>query len=42
LDSEGGQAGGEIIDEGTPLQIVKNKKSYTGKYLAKLLALQKA
>ena len=42
LGPEGGQAGGDIIAEGTPLQIVKNKKSYTGKYLAKLLALQKA
>ena len=42
LGPEGGQAGGDIIAEGTPLSIVKNKKSYTGKYLAKLLALQKA
>jgi excinuclease ABC subunit A len=33
LGPEGGDKGGEIIFEGTPLQIVKSKKSYTGEYL---------
>ena len=33
LGPEGGQKGGHIIGEGTPLETVKNKKSYTGKYL---------
>jgi excinuclease ABC subunit A len=33
----GGQKGGYIVAEGTPEQIVKNKNSVTGKYLAKAL-----
>ncbi len=33
LGPEGGKNGGNIIAEGTPEEIVKNKKSYTGKYL---------
>ena len=33
----GGQRGGNIIFEGTPENIAKNKKSYTGLYLKKLL-----
>jgi len=33
LGPEGGEAGGEIIAEGTPEDIAKNKKSHTGKYL---------
>ncbi|MGE5299622.1 MAG: excinuclease ABC subunit UvrA [Acidobacteriota bacterium] len=33
LGPEGGDKGGRIIFEGTPAQIVKSKKSYTGKYL---------
>ena len=33
LGPEGGAAGGQIIAEGTPAEIIKNKKSYTGKYL---------
>ena len=33
LGPEGGDKGGEIIFEGTPSQILKVKKSYTGKYL---------
>ena len=35
LGPGGGESGGEIIAEGTPEQIVKNKKSITGKYLGK-------
>lgn len=33
LGPEGGEGGGEIIAEGTPEEIIKNKKSYTAKYL---------
>ncbi len=33
LGPEGGQAGGRIIAQGSPAEIMKNKKSYTGKYL---------
>ena len=33
LGPEGGEKGGYIIAEGTPLEIAKNRKSYTGKYL---------
>lgn len=35
----GGEAGGEIVAEGTPAQIAKNKKSITGKYLVKELVI---
>jgi excinuclease ABC subunit A len=35
LGPEGGNAGGEIIFEGTPEQIIKNKTSLTGTFLAK-------
>lgn len=37
LGPEGGDKGGFIVAEGTPEDIVKVKKSYTGKYLKKLL-----
>jgi excinuclease ABC subunit A len=33
----GGEKGGYIVAEGTPEEIAKNKKSVTGKYLAKTL-----
>ncbi len=33
LGPEGGDKGGEIIAEGTPEEIIKIKKSYTGQYL---------
>jgi excinuclease ABC subunit A len=33
IGPEGGEKGGNIVFEGTPEEIVKNKKSYTGKYL---------
>ena len=36
LGPDGGDNGGQILCEGTPLEISKNKKSYTGAYLAKL------
>jgi excinuclease ABC subunit A len=33
LGPEGGSNGGELVAEGTPKQIAKNPKSYTGAYL---------
>ena len=38
LGPEGGDKGGMIIAEGSPEDIIKNKKSYTGKYLKKKIA----
>ena len=35
LGPEGGDAGGEIVAAGTPEEITRNSKSYTGQYLAK-------
>lgn len=35
LGLEGGSEGGNIVAEGTPEQIMKNKKSYTGRFLGK-------
>ncbi len=37
LGPEGGKKGGKIIFEGSPEQLVKCKKSYTGKFLKKYL-----
>lgn len=37
LGPEGGDAGGEVIAIGTPEQVVKNERSYTGKFLEKML-----
>jgi excinuclease ABC subunit A len=37
LGPEGGDEGGEIVAEGTPEQIAKNQRSYTGEYLKKIL-----
>lgn len=37
LGPEGGDRGGEIVGIGTPEQIIKNDKSYTGKFLKKYL-----
>ena len=38
IGPEGGVGGGKVIAQGTPEQIAKSKVSYTGKFLAKLLA----
>jgi excinuclease ABC subunit A len=38
LGPEGGDRGGEVIAEGTPEQVAKVKKSYTGKYLKQVLS----
>ena len=35
LGPEGGNEGGSIVATGTPKEVSKNKKSYTGKYLSK-------
>ena len=40
LGPEGGDKGGEIIFEGLPSQIVRSKKSHTGKYLRNYLQSQ--
>ncbi len=37
LGPEGGNAGGEIVATGTPEQVAKSTRSYTGHYLAKIL-----
>ena len=38
IGPKGGDGGGEIVTYGTPEQVAKVKKSFTGHYLAKLLA----
>ena len=38
LGPEGGDAGGYIVATGTPEQVAANPSSYTGQYLAKMLA----
>ncbi len=35
LGQEGGEKGGQIVAQGTPREVAKNKKSLTGKYLRK-------
>jgi excinuclease ABC subunit A len=35
IGPEGGDAGGKIVAEGTPLELLKNKKSFTAEYLKK-------
>ncbi len=37
LGPEGGNRGGKIVTEGTPEEVAKVKKSYTGQYLKKIL-----
>lgn len=37
LGPEGGDGGGTLVDSGTPEEIAKNKRSYTGQYLKKIL-----
>ena len=38
LGPEGGDGGGKIVATGTPEEVAKVKKSYTGQYLKKILA----
>ena len=37
LGPEGGEGGGRIVAQGTPEQVARNKKSYTGQALARVL-----
>lgn len=37
LGPEGGNNGGEVVAIGTPEQICKNERSYTGKFLKKYI-----
>ena len=37
LGKEGGDGGGEVLDEGTPEKIAANPESYTGQFLKKVL-----
>ena len=41
LGPEGGEAGGYVIAEGTPEEVSKTKKSYTGQFLADILKIKK-
>ena len=41
LGPEGGDAGGQVVAAGEPEEIIKNKKSYTAKYLKTKLQLDK-
>jgi len=38
LGPEGGEGGGRIVAQGTPEQVARNKKSYTGQALANYFA----
>ena len=42
LGPEGGERGGEIVATGTPEDVVKVKRSYTGQFLAPVLAKSRA
>jgi excinuclease ABC subunit A len=37
LGPEGGDKGGEIVGTGTPEQLARNKSSYTGQYLKRVI-----
>lgn len=39
---QGGDKGGQIVASGTPEQVVKEERSYTGKYLKEILNRDKA
>ncbi len=39
LGPEGGKGGGQLLCTGTPEEVIKNRKSYTARYLKKELAL---
>ena len=39
LGPEGGDGGGEVVFTGTPEKIVKEERSYTGKYLKDVLKM---
>ena len=37
MGPEGGDGGGTVVATGTPEEVARNKKSYTGKYIKKYL-----
>jgi len=37
LGPDGGDAGGEVVATGTPEEVARNPKSYTGEYLKSVL-----
>ena len=41
LGPEGGDAGGQILAQGTPESVSENSASYTGKFMKKMLNIQK-
>ena len=41
IGPEGGDKGGYIVAQGTPEELVKNKKSYTGEFLAKHMSFSR-
>lgn len=41
LGPDGGDNGGTIVAQGTPEEVAKNPKSYTGQYLKKMLGDKK-
>jgi excinuclease ABC subunit A len=38
MGPEGGDGGGEIVAQGPPTEVVKQKRSHTGRYLAETMA----
>jgi len=42
LGPEGGQGGGRVVAQGTPEQVARNKKSYTGQALTRVLHMNGA
>ncbi len=42
LGPEGGEEGGRLVAEGTPEEVARAKESYTGQYLARVLAASRA
>lgn len=42
LGPEGGDMGGNIVATGTPIEVAKNKKSYTGKFLKEIFEDRKS
>jgi excinuclease ABC subunit A len=41
IGPEGGSGGGQLVAKGTPEEVAGNTKSFTGKYLKKVLAKEK-
>ena len=41
LGPEGGARGGEVIAAGTPEEVARVERSYTGQFLAKLLGIRR-